>query len=101
MSATRRKRGARYHARKPLRIGPYFRHFSTTVTANGGRAGWTSQGFKFGQLTANTTTGRYTWDNPGPGSVSNDIPEWIMRALPSFLTKQPTRTSSASGGGRR
>lgn len=54
--------------------------------------GWTSQGFRFGTLTVNTTAGTWTWDSPGPGSVQNDIPAWVLRALPAFLTRQPDST---------
>lgn len=93
MSATRCKRGTVGRARKTLRVGPYFRHHAATIDRDGARGGWTSQGFRFrwrgGPITANTTTGRYTWDSPGPGSVSGDIPDWVMRALPKWLTKQP------------
>jgi hypothetical protein len=65
----------RWHARKPLRLGPYFRRYSATVRKDGARGGFTSHGFRFplgplGVLTWNLTHRRWTWDNPGPGSFT-------------------------------
>jgi hypothetical protein len=87
----RRKRGGKFGTKLTTRVGPYFRRYAVSVTRSKARGGWTSQGFKFGRLTANTTTGRYSYDTPGRGSYQDDIPEWIMRRLPTFLTKQPER----------
>lgn len=65
----------RFSARKPLRIGPYFRHYSVSVSHDGADSGFTSHGFRFnlgwlGRFTYNLTHRRWTWDNPGPGSVT-------------------------------
>lgn len=64
---------ARFRARKPFRLGPYFRHYSVSSAA-GMRPRCTSHGFRFrlgpaGTLTYNITHRRWTWDNPGPGSI--------------------------------
>lgn len=65
----------KFSARKPLRIGPYFRHFSTAIDKDGVRGRMSSHGFRFGlgwlgRFTYNITHRRWTWDSPGPGSVS-------------------------------
>ena len=69
-----RRRGVRWHARKPLRIGPYFRNYSATVDAAGARARFTSHGFRFptplGPLTINLTNRTWTLDHRGRGAVS-------------------------------
>jgi len=87
--------------RFPKRGGVYyFRRFSATAgkrrTQRRGRnrIGWTSQGFKFGDMTVNTTRGTFAYDTPGPGGVEEDLPQWVMRALNStpftrWLTRQP------------
>jgi hypothetical protein len=91
----------RYRARGLYRMGPYFRRFSASAgkrrsQRRGGppRAGWTSQGFMFGNLTVNTTSRTYTYDTPGPGAVEEDMPEWSVRLLDStpltrWLLAQP------------
>jgi hypothetical protein len=80
----------RWRMRGVRRVGPYFIRYGASVRqGQGGRAGWTSQGFKLGRLTVNTTRGRWTYDTPGPGSAAGQVPDWMMRALPAFLTRQP------------
>jgi hypothetical protein len=81
----------RWGMRGVRRVGPYFIRYSASVRdrGRGASAGWTSQGFKLGRLTVNTTTGRWSYDTPGPGSGSGEVPDWVMRALPTFLTRQP------------
>lgn len=96
-SRTRRRRGPVETVRKQIRVGPYFRRLSLTADRRGVRAGWTSQGFRWrwgkaGPCTVNTTTGRISWDHPGPGAHSRDIPDWVMRRLPRWLTRQPDGT---------
>ncbi len=82
----------RYGAKTVTRFGPYFRRYAVSLRRGQARGGWTSQGFRFGRLTANTTTGKYTFNTPGAGSVHGNIPTWIMQALPRFLTKKPGET---------
>lgn len=71
----RRRRRATYRVREVWRLGPYFRRYSGSADAGGVRGGFTSHGFRFripilGPLTYNITTRTWTWDNPGPGSVT-------------------------------
>lgn len=98
----------RYRARGQFRFPKvggvyYFRRFSATAGKRRKqrgtgevRAGWTSQGFKFGKATINTTAGTIAYDTPGPGGVDEDLPQWVMNALNStpltrWLTRQPGR----------
>lgn len=84
-------RGTRWGAKTVWRLGPYFRRYAVSVSRDRSKGGWTSQGFKLGRLTANTTSGRWTYDTPGPGSAAGDLPAWLLRVLPAWLTKQPSR----------
>lgn len=67
---------AKYRARKTWRFGPYFRTYSASAGNGSSRAGFTSHGFRVripivGPVTYNITHRRWTWDNPGPGSISS------------------------------
>lgn len=64
----------RFRARKTWRIGPYFRNYAMSAGEGRNRLGFTSHGFRIriplvGRITHNLTTGKTTWDSPGPGSV--------------------------------
>lgn len=70
-----RRRRATYRVREVVWFGPYFRRYSAAANAAGVRGGFTSHGVRFripwlGALTVNFTTRTWTWDNPGPGSIS-------------------------------
>lgn len=89
-------------ARKPLRVGRYFRNYSVSAKRGRGvKAGWRSQGFKFGRrnhglgpVTVNLTGGKWSWDHPGPGSFTDlRIPAWVMARLPRWLTRKPGEPS--------
>lgn len=69
------RRRATWRGREALWIGPYFRRYSASANRDGVRGGFTSHGVRFripalGTLTVNFTNRTWTWDNPGPGSVS-------------------------------
>lgn len=69
-----RRRRVRFRAREQVRFGPYFRTYAGTVDAGGARARFTSHGLRFrtplGRLTINLTRRTWSWDTPGPGSLS-------------------------------
>lgn len=58
------------------RIGrTYYRNYTATVDERGPRARFTSHGIRIplgplGSFTKNLTTGRWSWDHPGPGAIS-------------------------------
>lgn len=87
-----------WRARKPLRIGPYFRNYSASAKRGRGvKVGWASQGFTlgnpnrwYGRVTVNLTRGKWSWNHPGPGGFTDlDIPAWVVAALPRRLTRKP------------
>lgn len=70
-----------WRARKTLRLGPaqahYFRRYSASATTAQATGGFTSHGFKLGRLTVNLTRRTWTFDTPGPGSATGDLPAWL------------------------
>lgn len=71
----RRRGRATWRGREVLRFGPYFRRYSATANRDGVRGGFTSHGIRvripwLGPVTYNITTRAWTWDSPGPGSVT-------------------------------
>lgn len=65
----------RWRVRKSPRFGPYFRNYAASADGRGVRGRFTSHGLRLplgplGRLTFNFTIRRWTWDHPGPGSVS-------------------------------
>lgn len=65
----------KYRARKRVKFGStsvhYFRNYSASASTSSARGGFTSHGIKVGPFTYNLTTRTFTWDSPGPGSVSH------------------------------